>query len=103
MKNWKKSIITIAGVLLGNLLLAFTVAAFVVPYGIVMGGATGIGLTISHYVPVSLSTIIFAVNIILFWWEHLYWGKRLHLRRLSVLSYIRYFFLSYRQYLELTA
>ena len=66
MKNWKKSIITIAGVLLGNLLLAFTVAAFVVPYGIVMGGATGIGLTISHYVPVSLSTIIFVVNIVLF-------------------------------------
>ena len=66
MKKWKKSIITIAGVLLGNLLLAFTVAAFVVPYGIVMGGATGIGLTISHYVPVSLSTIIFVVNIVLF-------------------------------------
>ncbi|MCF2681843.1 YitT family protein [Faecalicatena contorta] len=66
MKNWKKSIFTIAGVLLGNLLLAFTVAAFVVPYGIVMGGATGISLTISHYVPVSLSTIIFVVNIILF-------------------------------------
>lgn len=66
MKNWKKSVFTIAGVLLGNLLLAFTVAAFVVPHGIIMGGATGIGLTIAHYVPVNLSLIIFVVNIVLF-------------------------------------
>lgn len=57
---------TVVGVLLGNALLAFTVAAFIVPHGVIMGGATGIGLTIAHYVPVDLSIIIFAVNSILF-------------------------------------
>ena len=54
------------GVLLGNILLAFTVAAFMVPHGIIMGGATGIGLTISHYLPIQLSLIILVVNACLF-------------------------------------
>lgn len=64
--NWKKNMETIIGVLLGNAVLAFTVAAFLVPHGIIMGGATGIGLTISHYIAMDLSAIIFVVNIILF-------------------------------------
>ncbi len=64
-KNWKKYVSTVAGVLSGNAILAFTVAAFIVPNGIIMGGATGIGLAISHYLPVSLSTIIFALNAVL--------------------------------------
>ena len=53
-KPWQKNLETILGVLIGNALLAFTVAAFLVPHGIIMGGATGIGLTISHYLPFSL-------------------------------------------------
>lgn len=57
---------TVFGVLVGNAILAFTVAAFIVPHGVIMGGATGIGLTIAHYVPVDLSVIIFIVNSILF-------------------------------------
>lgn len=65
-KNWKKYMSTVVGVLLGNAVLAFTVAAFIVPNGIIMGGATGIGLAISHYLPVSLSTVIFALNAVLF-------------------------------------
>lgn len=65
-KNWKKYMSTVTGVLLGNAVLAFTVAAFIVPNGIIMGGATGIGLAISHYLPVSLSTVIFALNAVLF-------------------------------------
>lgn len=65
-KNWKKTLETIIGVLAGNVILAFTVGAFVVPHGIIMGGATGIGLTISHYLPINLSLIILAINAILF-------------------------------------
>lgn len=62
----KKHVNTVFGVLVGNAILAFTVAAFIVPHGVIMGGATGIGLTIAHYVPVDLSIIIFIVNSILF-------------------------------------
>lgn len=62
----KKHMNTVFGVLIGNAILAFTVAAFIVPHGVIMGGATGIGLTIAHYVPVDLSVIIFIVNSMLF-------------------------------------
>lgn len=62
----KKHVNTVFGVLVGNAILAFTVVAFIVPHGVIMGGATGIGLTIDHYVPVDLSIIIFIVNSILF-------------------------------------
>lgn len=65
-KPWQKNLETVLGVLIGNLLLAFTVAAFMVPHGIIMGGATGLGLTISHYLPLPLSMIILVVNACLF-------------------------------------
>ena len=65
-KSWGKTIKIILGVLAGNLVLSFAVAAFIVPNGIIMGGATGIGLTISHYFQVNLSVINLAVNAVLF-------------------------------------
>lgn len=62
-----KKLKTVAGVLTGNALLALTVAAFVVPHSLVMGGATGMGLAIHHYLPqVNLSIIVFIINAILF-------------------------------------
>lgn len=65
-KSWQKNLETVIGVLAGNLMLAFTVAAFMVPHGIIMGGATGLGLTIGHYLPLPLSGIILVVNACLF-------------------------------------
>ena len=62
----RKMIETILGVVLGNALLAFTVAAFMVPSGIIMGGATGVSLIISRFLPVQLSLIILVVNAFLF-------------------------------------
>lgn len=62
----KKNIKIILGVLAGNAILSLAVAAFVVPHGIIMGGATGIGLAITHYIPMNLSIVIFIINAILF-------------------------------------
>lgn len=62
----KKNMKIILGVLAGNAILAIAVAAFVVPHGIIMGGATGIGLAITHYVSMNLSVVIFIINGILF-------------------------------------
>ena len=75
-KSWGKTIKTILGVLVGNLVLSFAVAAFTVPNGIIMGGATGIGLTISHYFPVNLSLIILAINAVLFVLGAVFLGKK---------------------------
>ena len=63
MKNKLKIVL---GVLCGNAILALAVAAFVVPHGIIMGGATGIGLSITHYIPMNLSVVILMLNGVLF-------------------------------------
>ena len=64
--GWRKSLETVICVLLGNVILSVAVAAFVVPHGIIMGGATGVALTVNHYLNGNLSVVIFIVNIILF-------------------------------------
>lgn len=62
-----KKLKTVAGVLTGNMFLAITVSAFVVPHNLVMGGATGMGLAIHHYLPgVNLSIIVFIINAMMF-------------------------------------
>ena len=50
---------TVIGVVGGNALIAFAVAAFIVPQGIIMGGATGIGLLLSRIIPLPLSTFLY--------------------------------------------
>lgn len=81
-QSGKKNLETVICVLLGNVILAVAVAAFVVPHGIIMGGATGIGLTINHYVNGNLSAIIFIVNIILFILGTIVLGKKFALTTL---------------------
>lgn len=88
-----KTIKTILGVLVGNLVLSFAVAAFTVPNGIIMGGATGIGLTISHYFPVNLSLIILAINAVLFVLGAVFLGKKFALTTI-ISSFIYPIFLS---------
>lgn len=72
----EKNIETIIGVLMGNIILAFAVAAFMVPHGIIMGGATGIGLTVGHYIAIDLSAIILVINAVLFLAGALTLGKK---------------------------
>ena len=67
---------TVLGVLGGNAILAFSVAAFIVPHGIIMGGATGIGLLLSRVISLPLSSLILAVNALLFVWGTLVLGKK---------------------------
>ena len=67
---------TVLGVLGGNAILAFSVAAFIVPHGIIMGGATGIGLLLNRVISLPLSSLILAVNAFLFVWGTLVLGKK---------------------------
>ena len=65
--GWKHHLYTIVSVLIGNVLLAFGVCAFVVPNGIMLGGSTGIALTVQHFLPgLRLSVISAFINISLF-------------------------------------
>ena len=53
-------------ILLGNLILALGVNCFVVPQGLIMGGATGIGIAVNHYTGLNLSYALWILNLILF-------------------------------------
>jgi len=66
LKNaWnKKAVETCFSILAGNLLLAFAVAAFVLPHGAIMGGATGIGIVLSWFIPLDTAVIVFIANLL---------------------------------------
>lgn len=49
----------------GNLILGFAVNAFIVSSGIIMGGATGIGLIFARIIPVDIAVIVFVFNILM--------------------------------------
>jgi uncharacterized membrane-anchored protein YitT (DUF2179 family) len=48
----------------GNIFLAFGIAAFVIPQGIIMGGATGIGIVLSRHIPLETATIVLILNLL---------------------------------------
>ena len=52
--------------LIGNTMLAFAICAFVVPQNFMMGGASGIALTVQNWIPLRLSVLSAAINGLLF-------------------------------------
>ena len=52
--------------LLGNTLLAFAVCAFIVPQDFMLGGSSGIALTVQHFLPIRLSIISAVAGTTLF-------------------------------------
>lgn len=79
----KKNYQFLLSVLLGNAMLAFAVCAFVVPYGIMLGGSSGIALTVQHFLPnVPLSAITAISNILLFLLGWIFLGKKFALTTL---------------------
>lgn len=62
----KEKLKVFLSVILGNAMLAFAICAFVVPNDIMMGGSNGIALAIQQFIPIRLSIISAAVNILLF-------------------------------------
>ena len=68
---------TCASILAGNALLAFTVAAFVIPHDIIMGGTTGLAIVLSRVIPADTATIVFVLNAALLVLGGLVLGRRL--------------------------
>lgn len=62
----KHKINVLLSIILGNVMLAFAICAFVVPNNIMLGGANGIALAIQQFLPVRLSIISACVNGALF-------------------------------------
>ena len=65
-KPAKRAAITLLCVLSGNALLAFLVAAFIIPHDIIMGGTTGIGIVLHKAIPqMDVSLFVLILNGIL--------------------------------------
>ena len=62
-------------ILLGNFILAFGVNCFMVSTGIIMGGATGIGLAVNKFTGINLSYVVWVLNFILFFLGLFFMGK----------------------------
>lgn len=64
-KKMFKALNTCASVLIGNALLAFVVAAFIIPHDIIMGGTTGIGIVLNKTLSIDTALLILVSNIVL--------------------------------------
>lgn len=61
-----KKIINILAVLAGNVILAFGIAAFLEPTGIISGGTTGLGLFVQAYFGLPVSATFGIINVVCF-------------------------------------
>ncbi len=64
-KTAEESLKTAFFVLIGNALLAFLVAAFIIPHNIIMGGTTGIALVLHKFFNVDTALVVFILNLFL--------------------------------------
>ena len=62
-KRFKKIAEVCSAILAGNMLLGFAVAAFILPSGVIMGGATGVGIVLGKVIPLDTAVIVLGVNL----------------------------------------
>lgn len=84
----RKNVLSLLCVLVANFILAFDIAAFVIPFGFVMGGATGAAMTLQHYLSFDLTISVYIINIILWVLGLVFLGKKFAMATIvSSLSY----------------
>lgn len=74
--------------IIGSILLAFGVLAFIAPFDIIVGGATGLSLVLHKLLGFNISTIALAINIIVLPLGYIFGNKELVFG--SILSSIAY-------------
>ncbi len=64
--RWYKYLVTAACLVAGNSLLAFLVVAFIMPFDIIMGGTTGIGIVMERMWPgLDVALVVLVLNTVL--------------------------------------
>ncbi len=79
----KERAANIAIMVFSNILFAVAVTGFIRPHGIILGGATGLGLLIAHYVNIKLSIIVLIINVVLLAIAYFTMGKKFALSTLA--------------------
>lgn len=72
----KRTILNYIGILTGLAIAAFGVVAFILPTGIMIGSATGIGRIVQHFYGIPISYTVALVNSILFISGAFFLGKK---------------------------
>ncbi len=73
----KRIAVTTLSIAAGNALLAFLVAAFMIPHDILLGGTSGIGIFLSRIFPnLDVSLVILALNVLLLLTGWIVLGRR---------------------------
>lgn len=60
----RKLLQTCFSILLGNFLLAFAVAAFIIPHRMIVGGATGLSIILTRFIPAGTATTVLILNLL---------------------------------------
>lgn len=61
--NRKAALLSASAILLGNILFALTLKLFVMPSGLIMGGATGVALAVNRAFGLSVSGVLLVFNV----------------------------------------
>ena len=78
MKKWKYLI----NILIGNIILAFSVNMFIIPFDFIACGSTGLGLIVNHYFALPFNVVVTGINVIMFIVGFIFLGKRFALTTL---------------------
>ena len=70
------SIAKVLGIILGNLIFTFGLAAFSIPNSFLVGGATGIARSIEYFLNVGVSITVACINVVMFFLGLWILGKR---------------------------
>ena len=71
-----RDIAKVLGIVLGNVIFAFGLAAFLVPNNFLVGGATGIARSAEYFFHVNVSVTVACINVIMFFLGLWILGKR---------------------------
>ena len=71
-----RSLFRILGIIGGNAIFAFGLAAFSMPNGFLVGGATGIARSIQFFFHLDISVTVACINVIMFFLGLWVLGKR---------------------------
>ena len=72
----KKRVYETIMIIIGNLILAFGLCAFVTPVGLISGGASGIGIAFKSITGINISYTVYVINFIMFVIGFIFLGKK---------------------------
>ena len=72
----KKRVYETIMIIIGNLILAFGLCAFVTPVGLISGGASGIGIAVKSITGINISYTVYVINFIMFVIGLIFLGKK---------------------------